>query len=145
MPIEFQLHPRLESDTFFLGSLPLCRVHLMNEARYPWLILVPQRAGLEEILDLDEPEKVNLIEEISLVSARLKAVTQPDKLNVASIGNLVPQLHVHIVARFKMDAAWPNPVWGRSPPEPYTAQGFHQMKDQLSLMSLPNFSACART
>jgi diadenosine tetraphosphate (Ap4A) HIT family hydrolase len=100
----FTLHPQLERDTVNLGDLPLCRVLIIQDANYPWLLLVPRRPEVVEILDLDEVEQA------------LKEVTKCDKLNIAALGNVVPQLHVHIIARRKTDAAWPRPVWGAVPP-----------------------------
>ncbi len=115
----FALHPRLEADTFFIADWPLCRVLLMNDARFPWLILVPMREGLREIFDLEAGEQATLMEEISRTARDLQALTKADKMNIAALGNQVPQLHVHIIARFAGDAAWPNPVWGSGPPQPY--------------------------
>jgi diadenosine tetraphosphate (Ap4A) HIT family hydrolase len=117
----WSLHPQLAHDTVPVGELALSRVLAMNDANYPWLVLVPRRAGIIEIIDLDEPERQVLIGEIAQASAALKSLTQCDKLNVAAIGNVVPQLHVHVVARRKDDPAWPRPVWGATPPRPYAA------------------------
>ena len=110
------MHPQLERDTTPLGDLPLSRVLIINDANYPWLVLVPRRAGAVEIIDLAEVERVQLMSEIALASRALKDVTECDKLNVAALGNVVPQLHVHIIARRKTDQAWPKPVWGAVPP-----------------------------
>ena len=112
----FVLHPQLERDTTPLGDLPLSRVLIINDANYPWLLLVPRRAGAVEVIDLDEVERAQLMSEIALTSRALKDVTECDKLNVAALGNAVPQLHVHIIARRKTDKAWPKPVWGAVPP-----------------------------
>jgi diadenosine tetraphosphate (Ap4A) HIT family hydrolase len=114
----WSLHPQLHADTVLVCDLPLSRVLTMNDANFPWLILVPRRAGVSEIFDLGT-EQAALLNEVSLVSRALKDVTQCDKLNVAAIGNLVPQLHLHIVARRKDDALWPKPVWGAAPPRAY--------------------------
>lgn len=108
----FVLHPQLARDTVLLGELVLCRVLIVNDANYPWLMLVPRRADIVEIIDLDEVERAQLMTEIALVGGTLKQVTQCDKLNVAALGNVVPQLHVHLIARRKTDVAWPKPVWG---------------------------------
>jgi diadenosine tetraphosphate (Ap4A) HIT family hydrolase len=113
----WSLHPQLRDDTAFVCDLGLSRLLAMNDANFPWLILVPRRAGLSEIIDLG-PEQSMLMSELSLVSHALKDETRCDKLNVAAIGNVVPQLHVHIVARRKDDALWPKPVWG-APPRAY--------------------------
>jgi diadenosine tetraphosphate (Ap4A) HIT family hydrolase len=108
----FQLHARLAADTTEVADWALSRVLLMNDARYPWLILVPRRVGLVEIHELKHAERMVLIEEINRASLGLKTLTNAVKINVGALGNLVPQLHIHIVARKPGDAAWPGPVWG---------------------------------
>lgn len=108
----FSLDPRLAADTIAVGAFRLSRVLLMNDARFPWLILVPARDGLREIIDLSEAERGGLMTEIAAASQALQAVARPDKLNVGALGNIVGQLHVHVVARRSGDAAWPGPVWG---------------------------------
>ena len=115
----WSLHPQLASDTAPVGDLALARVLAMNDANYPWVILVPRRAGIIEIIDLDEAARGQLMAEIAQISAVLKSLTGCDKLNVAAIGNVVPQLHVHVVARRTSDAAWPKPVWGAAPAKAY--------------------------
>jgi diadenosine tetraphosphate (Ap4A) HIT family hydrolase len=115
----FVLHPRLLADTAPLTDWPLCRVLLMNDSAYPWLILVPRRADIAEIPDLDPAERIALMEEIGRASDRLRALVAPDRINVAALGNVVAQLHVHVIARFATDSAWPRPVWGANPPVPY--------------------------
>jgi diadenosine tetraphosphate (Ap4A) HIT family hydrolase len=107
----WSLHPQLRDDTVLVGDLPLSRVLSMNDADFPWLLLVPRRVGASEIIDLGAEQSV-LMSEVSLVSRALKEETRCDKLNVAAIGNIVPQLHIHIVARRKADPLWPKPVWG---------------------------------
>ena len=119
---DFSLHPQLTKDTHFVTDLPLCRVLLMNESRYPWFILVPRRTGIREIHELTSAERQQLWAESDQVSRALMAVFQPDKLNIAALGNMVPQLHVHHIARFQSDAAWPAPVWGKFVPVPYTVE-----------------------
>jgi diadenosine tetraphosphate (Ap4A) HIT family hydrolase len=116
---DFALHPQLAHDTVAVGDLPLSRVLAMNDANYPWLILAPRRENVIELIDLAEAERQQLTREIAQVSQALKAITNCDKLNVAAIGNIVPQLHVHIVARRRGDAAWPKPVWGAVPAVAY--------------------------
>ena len=118
-PPTWSLHPQLAQDTSNIGDLPLARVLLMNDANYPWLVLVPRRAHVVEIIDLDEEQQELLMREIALLAGVLKDVTGCDKLNIAAIGNIVPQLHVHVVARRRDDAAWPRPVWGAAPARPY--------------------------
>jgi diadenosine tetraphosphate (Ap4A) HIT family hydrolase len=109
------LHPQLASDTVNLGELPLCQVLVIQDANYPWLLLVPRRADVVEILDLDEVEQAQLMTETTRVARALREITKCDKLNIAALGNVVPQLHVHVIARRKTDAAWPRPVWGAVP------------------------------
>ena len=119
--LAWSLHPQLARDAVPVGDLVLARVLAMNDANYPWVILVPRRGGAVEIIDLDATDRGRLMAEIAQVSAALKQLTACDKLNVAAIGNVVPQLHVHVVARRVGDTAWPKPVWGAAPPRPYTA------------------------
>lgn len=116
------LHRQLEKDTINVGDLPLCRVVVIKDANYPWLLLVPRRPEVIEILDLDEVEQAQLMTEITRVSRALKDITKCDKLNVAALGNMVPQLHVHIIARRTSDVAWPRPVWGVAPALPHDAE-----------------------
>jgi len=111
----FSLHPQLAQDTVPVGDLPLARVLLANDANYPWTILVPRRPGLVEIIDLEENEQVQLLGEIAKTAQALKSITECEKLNIAAIGNVVSQLHVHVIARRHSDAAWPKPVWGAVP------------------------------
>lgn len=108
----FTLDPRLAADTCPVISLPLCEVRLMNDARYAWLVLVPRRTDLVEITDLAAAEQAALWQEVNRASAALRAVAPCDKLNLGALGNIVRQLHVHLVARREGDAAWPGPVWG---------------------------------
>ncbi len=119
IPAEFSLDPQLEADSYPVGLLPLCRVLLMNDARYPWLVLVPQKHDLAEIIDLSVADRVQLMTEISAASEALKALFSPDKLNIGALGNRVRQLHVHVLARFVSDASWPGPVWGVGAAQPY--------------------------
>lgn len=122
----FSLHPQLEADTLPLGDLPLCRVLLMNHADFPWLILVPRRMRssseavaqnyYRELFDLPAAEYAGVMEEIRMVAGKFKTHTQADKINIAALGNQVPQLHIHIIARFTQDKAWPNPVWNSGIP-----------------------------
>jgi diadenosine tetraphosphate (Ap4A) HIT family hydrolase len=115
----WSLHPQLEQDTVTVGDLPLSRLLLNNDANYPWLLLVPRRAGAHEIIDLGEKDRSQLMIEIARTSRALKNITACHKLNVAAIGNVVPQLHVHVVARRRDDPAWPKPVWGAAPARNY--------------------------
>jgi diadenosine tetraphosphate (Ap4A) HIT family hydrolase len=115
----WSLHPQLVQDTAEIGDLPLARVLLMNDANYPWLVLVPRLADAVEIIDLDDGQQVQMMYEISLLARVLKDVSKCDKLNVAAIGNVVPQLHLHVVGRSRSDAAWPRPVWGAAAARAY--------------------------
>ena len=117
----FTLHDRLKADTVFVADWGLSRVLLMDDARYPWLILVPRRAGLVELHDLKHAERLVLIEEIARASSALKTLTGAAKINAGALGNLVFQLHIHIVARNPGDAAWPGPVWGQGKAVAYDA------------------------
>ena len=116
---DWSLHPQLQRDTLPVGDLALCRVLLINDANYPWILLVPRRPDVSEIIDLSEADRITLMDEISRASQAIKAMTGCAKLNVAALGNVVPQLHVHVVARGPSDPAWPKPVWGAAPPLPY--------------------------
>ena len=113
MSAHFALDPNLEADTHPIGELHLSQLLLMDDARFPWLILVPRIAGARELIDLDEGDQRSLLGEISAVGRAFEALLRPDKLNIAALGNVVPQLHVHLIARYTTDAAWPKPVWGQ--------------------------------
>ena len=115
----WSLHPQLAQDTVPVGDLPLSRVLLANDANYPWLILVPRRPGLVELIDLEEDAQVQLLGEIAAAARALKTVTECEKLNIAALGNMVAQLHVHVIGRRHGDAAWPKPVWGAAPAAVY--------------------------
>lgn len=127
----FELHPRLAADTLPLGDFPLCRCLLMNDMHYPWLILVPRVADVREIFELSAEQQQQLIRESSYVSERLAMFFQADKINIGALGNMVPQLHLHHIARYANDAAWPGPVWGKHPAEPYTDDNLHRMRERL--------------
>jgi diadenosine tetraphosphate (Ap4A) HIT family hydrolase len=128
----FHLHPQLEKDCITLGRLSLCHLLLMNDKQFPWFILVPEIAGITEIFQLNKAQRGLLIEESSLLAERLNEIYKPDKLNIAAIGNLVPQLHVHHVVRYRTDKAWPAPIWGKFPSVPYSAQ---ELADTVKLIT----------
>jgi diadenosine tetraphosphate (Ap4A) HIT family hydrolase len=128
----FQLDSRLEQDTHPVTAFALCRVLLMNDARYPWLILAPARDDLSELHDLKPADQALLNEEIIRVSRAMKQLFTPEKINVGALGNIVRQLHVHVVARRTDDPAWPGPVWGHSPAVPYTVEQLADMQSRLS-------------
>lgn len=118
----FTLDARIASDSIPVCELNLSSLRLMRDANYPWLVLVPRRESLSEVIDLSPDDRLELMREIGLASEALRQTVQCEKLNVASLGNKVRQLHVHVIARTSGDAAWPNPVWGAAPPKEYSAR-----------------------
>ncbi|MEE7625462.1 HIT domain-containing protein [Methylobacter sp. Wu8] len=127
----FQLHPRLEQDCIAIGRFELCRLLMMNDSRYPWFILVPERADLQEIYQLSKVERELLTEESSYLAENLAVLYKADKMNIAAIGNMVPQLHIHHIVRYRTDKAWPAPVWGKFDAVPYTES---QIADNVTLI-----------
>ncbi len=130
--MDFTLDPRLEADTFLLTDLPLCRVLLMNDSRYPWLILVPRHHGLRELHDLSREDQSRLMSEITLTTETLQGSHGPDKINVGALGNIVQQLHIHVLGRFDGDPAWPGPVWGIGEPAAYSKKKANSLIIQFS-------------
>lgn len=130
-PRHFALDPRLAADTLAVASLGLCDVRLMNDARYAWLVLIPRREGRVEITDLAAAEQVTLWQEVNLATAALRAVARCDKLNIGALGNIVRQLHVHVIARIEGDAAWPGPVWGHGTRESHGPEALAARIDAL--------------
>lgn len=118
----YALHPQLADDTHPLATLALCELRLMDDANYPWLVLVPRIAGAREMIDLDADQRRQLTDEIDIAARLLRTVFQPYKLNIAALGNMVEQLHVHVIGREQEDPAWPAPVWGRVAARPYTPE-----------------------
>ena len=117
---EFALDPAFEATSAELGDLPLCHARLQLDARYPWIVLIPRQPGLREIEDLSPADRVALMDEIVLAGAAVRALgLEVDKLNVGALGNVTPQLHVHVIGRRIGDPAWPGPVWGHSPAKPF--------------------------
>ena len=138
MSDRFELDPRLAADTFLVGETPLSQVLLMNDARYPWLILVPRRSDVTEPFELSEADQAQLWQESMRLGEVMKARFAADKLNIAALGNQVAQLHVHHIARFHVDAAWPGPVWGVGSVVPYSAAARDALMDELrSLLREP--------
>ncbi len=135
---DWTLHPQLERDTVPIGDLALCRALLINDANYPWLLLVPRRAGVVEIIDLTGADQVQLTAEIAQTSKAIKAMTGCEKINVAALGNVVPQLHVHVIARGRSDPAWPKPVWGAVPPIAYSELALRSVLADLRERLAPN-------
>ena len=115
----FTLNERLKADTVDITRLRLCHVLLMDDSSFPWLILVPEREDIRELYELDEKDRAVLIEEITLASRIIEHFYKPDKINIGALGNLVPQLHIHVIGRFESDRAWPGPVWGAGQTRPY--------------------------
>lgn len=126
-----QLDARLEADSALVGRLPLCQVRWMRDARYPWALLVPERVGAVELFDLSPEDRHALVEESALVARVLARLVSAHKTNVATIGNVVSQLHVHVIARFREDDAWPRPVWGLHPAKPYEDDALRSRVDAL--------------
>ena len=118
----YALHPQLANDTHPLANLALCELRLMDDANYPWLVLVPRIVDARELIELDAGQRRTLTDEIDQASRLLSRTFQPFKLNVAALGNLVPQLHVHVIGRYEDDPAWPAPVWGRVAARPYSPE-----------------------
>ena len=127
----FNLHPQLALDGIELADFPLCKLLLCNDSAYPWFILVPKVAEISEIYQLDWQQQQQLLNESSLLSELLMQVFAGDKMNVAALGNVVEQLHVHHVVRFKDDAQWPKPIWGQQPLTPYSDEEIATLKEKL--------------
>ena len=138
MSDRFELDPRLAADTFLVDETPLSRVLLMNDARYPWLILVPRRSDVTEPFELSEVDQAQLWQESMRLGEAMKAHFSADKLNIAALGNQVAQLHVHHIARFHTDDAWPGQVWGVGSAAPYSDAARDALIDELrSLLQQP--------
>ncbi|MGA6098862.1 HIT family protein [Stutzerimonas marianensis] len=136
----FELDPRLEHDTVAIGDFPLCRLLLMNDANYPWFILVPRREEISELFQLDASDQQALWREATALAEIVKDTFQADKMNVATLGNVVSQLHVHVIARRRGDAAWPAPVWGHRPAQPYAAEQVAAIRRKLELVMTGEFT-----
>lgn len=131
MTVEFSLAPEFVRDCIEVADWPLCKVLLMNDSQYPWFILVPRQAGLKESIDLSDDDQIVLMKESAKLSHLLQSIFNPDKLNVAALGNMVPQLHIHHIARFKTDVAWPAPVWGKFSAVPYSDAQITLLKEHF--------------
>lgn len=129
---DFQLHERLARDTHALGRSQLCEVRLMNDSTWPWLLLVPAVAGIREIYELSDAQQQRLMYESSVLSRGMMELFEGEKMNVAALGNMVPQLHLHHIVRFANDPAWPGPVWGVQPPVPYSEDALAVVKEKLA-------------
>jgi diadenosine tetraphosphate (Ap4A) HIT family hydrolase len=135
--MSFSLDPRLAADSHLVGELALSRLLLMDDARFPWLLLVPRIVGARELVDLDATDRAALLDEVTHVGRALETLLAPDKLNIAALGNVVAQLHVHVIARFTQDAAWPQPVWGFGPRESYAASARERRLAELRAALAP--------
>lgn len=135
----FVLDSRLHQDTLALGDFPLCRLLLSNDSNYPWFILVPRRPDISEVFDLTAEDQLQFWQETSFLSRTLKALFSADKLNVAALGNVVSQLHMHVIVRKRNDIAWPAPVWGKHPAMPYTEEQFAAIREQLRAVLINDF------
>lgn len=132
MPDAFSLHPQLAADTVLITDWPLCQVRLMNDQQYPWFILVPRREDARDVIDLSVADQAQLWLESRALSQFLRLDYQPEKLNLAALGNMVPQLHVHHIARYSTDLSWPAPVFGKFPPQPYSALQLSEIQQRWS-------------
>jgi len=132
----FELHPQLKQDCIPLGRFSLCQILLMNDNQYPWFLLVPERDAVSEIYQLSDSDQLQLWRESAQLSRRLASTFNADKMNIAALGNIVPQLHVHHIVRFRNDPAWPAPVWGKQPAQPYTEAELQSLLTRL----LPEFN-----
>lgn len=131
---DFVLHPQLAKDSIFVSDWPLCQLRLINDKNYPWFILVPRRPDVRECIDLTDEDQNLLWQESKKLSLLLRQCYAPDKLNIAALGNMVPQLHLHHIGRFTTDAAWPAPVWGKVP-----AVAYSETELQAELLRLTSF------
>ena len=136
----FVLDPRLLQDTLPVGDFPLCRVLLSNDSQYPWFILVPRKADISEIYQLSEAEQAQLWKETSLLAKTLQQLFDADKMNVAALGNVVSQLHMHVIVRHKGDIAWPAPVWGKHPAVPYSIEQSGEIISRLKAVLAEHFT-----
>ncbi len=127
----FVLDTRLHEDTWLIGDFPLCRLLLSNDSNYPWFILVPRREGISELFQLDEHDQQLMWAETTALARTLKDAFGADKMNVATLGNVVSQLHMHVIVRYQADVAWPGPVWGKHPAKPYTQAEVGAIQDKL--------------
>ncbi|MCP4876113.1 MAG: HIT domain-containing protein [Gammaproteobacteria bacterium] len=134
-----ELHPRLASDCIILGRFPLSRLLLMNDSNYPWFILVPDRDNVGEIYQLEDTDRKQLLDESCLLSRYLMDAFNGDKLNIAALGNQVPQLHLHHIVRYHSDKAWPTPIWGKVAAQPYRATELAEIKSKFAAAELVDF------
>ncbi|RWU25163.1 HIT family protein [Pseudomonas alkylphenolica] len=136
----FALDLRLQDDTYVLGDFPLCRLLLSKDANYPWFILVPRRADISELFQLDDADQAQLWKETTFLAEVLKDGFDADKMNVATLGNVVAQLHMHVIVRRRNDPAWPSPVWGHTPATVYSADQVAQLRQRLKALLNDDFT-----
>ena len=136
----FILDTRLQEDTWLIGDFPLCRLLLSNDSNYPWFILVPRREGISELFLLDDADQPLMWAETTALAGVLKELFTADKMNVATLGNVVSQLHMHVIARYASDAAWPGPVWGKHPAKPYSEADVQVIKGKLKAVLGADFT-----
>lgn len=136
----FILDTRLQEDTWLIGDFPLCRLLLSNDSNYPWFILVPRREGISELFQLDDADRQLMWAETTALAGVLKELFTADKMNVATLGNVVSQLHMHVIARYASDAAWPGPVWGKHPAKPYSEADVQVIRDKLKAVLDADFT-----
>ena len=134
LEFEFELHPQLAADCIVLGDFPVSRLLLLNDANYPWFILVPRRVDATEIYHLSDEDQCVLMKESSFLASNLADTFAARKMNVASLGNMVPQLHIHHIVRYESDKAWPAPVWGKVPAQPYTDEQIEEVRGKLEVL-----------
>ncbi len=132
MSENFVLHTQLANDSVFIADWPLCQLRLINDSNYPWFILVPRRANIRDVIDLSDEEQSQLWLESAKLSRLMRQKFSPEKLNLAALGNMVPQLHLHHIARFTTDVAWPAPVWGKVERVPYNESELAQLLNEWS-------------
>ncbi len=134
------LHPQLASDTIYLGRFKLCHFLLANDANYPWFVLVPERDHVSDTIDLTAADHATLWDESRRFGQGIMAAFAGEKLNVAALGNVTPQLHVHHIVRYKSDPAWPEPIWSKHPLQPYTNSGLEEVRNTLRNADIPGLS-----
>ena len=136
----FILDTRLQEDTWLIGDFPLCRLLLSNDSNYPWFILVPRREGISELFQMDDVDQQLMWAETTALAGVLKELFTADKMNVATLGNVVSQLHMHVIARYASDAAWPGTVWGKHPAKPYSEADVQVIRDKLKTVLDADFT-----
>lgn len=139
--MSFKLHPDLIRDGIMMGRFGLCQVLLINDSHYPWFVLVPQRDNISDTIDLNESDDAKLWEESRVFSKAIMSAFKGEKLNVAALGNMTPQLHIHHIVRYKSDAAWPGPIWGKHALKPYTETDADTVRSKLFAQNMIGFTA----